>query len=194
MGRSKPLLPLGDRPVICHCLDCLLDAAVDEIIVVTAQNRAEIEFTVGALPVRLVDNPDPASDMAGSVRVSLRAVSDEATGVLVCLVDHPLVSASTIHALVEWHHLDPGSILIPSVQGKRGHPTLFPRPVIHELSGVATLRDVVRRDPSRVRLVDIEDEGTVIDMDTPADYTRVQAEYWRRRTGSLPTLQDTSEF
>lgn len=161
---------------------------------VTAQNRAEIEFTVGALPVRLVDNPDLASDMAGSVRAGLQTVSDEATAVLVCLVDHPLVSASTIYALVEGHHLDPGSILIPSVQGKRGHPTLFPRSVIDELYGVATLRDVVRRDPTRVRLVEIADEGTVIDMDTPDDYIRVQVEYWRRRTGLLPALQDTSEF
>lgn len=192
MGRSKPLLPLGDRPVICHCLDGLLDAEIDEVIVVTAQNRAEIEFAVGALPVRLVDNPDPASDMAGSVRVGMQAVSAAATAVLVCPVDHPLVSAITLHALIEEHRLDPAAILIPFFKERRGHPTLFPRAVIEELHGAATLRDVVRRDPARVRLIEVADEGAVIDMDTPDDYARVQAEYWRRRTGSLPTLQDTA--
>ncbi|OHB31701.1 MAG: hypothetical protein A2X84_00140 [Desulfuromonadaceae bacterium GWC2_58_13] len=185
MGRSKPLLPLGDRPVIRHCLDSLLAAGTPEVILVLGRHGMEIESAVGDLPVVIVRNENPDSDMAGSVRVGLRAIAETATAVLICLVDHPLVSAVTLRALIDRQALDPGSILIPTFQGKRGHPTLFPRKAIEELFEVPTLREVVRRDPARVRLVEVADEGTVLDMDTPDDYA-LMLERWqlRERIGS----------
>jgi len=185
MGHSKPLLPLGDRPVIRHCLDSLLAARVDEIVLVTGPDPAALKAAVTGLPVTMVCNDDPESDMAGSVRVGLRSVSATTSALLVCLVDHPLVSATTIRTLIERHAGDPASILIPCFQGKRGHPTLFPMAVINELSELPTLRDLVRRAPDRIQLVAVDDEGTVNNMNTPDDYQKVQ-DYWQRRTGLKP--------
>jgi CTP:molybdopterin cytidylyltransferase MocA len=184
MGRSKPLLPLGDRPVIRHCLDHLLESGVAEIIVVLGQNRPEIDLVIGEQPVVRVPNPDPDSDMAGSVRVGLGSVAATATAVLVCLVDHPLVSVETLRTLSDWHDVDSSSILIPAFQGRRGHPTLFPRQVIEELLEVPTLREVVRREPGRIRLIEVKDEGTVLDMDTPEDYALVRERWLRREAGT----------
>ncbi len=172
MGRSKPLLPLGDRPVIHHKLNTLRAAGVEEIVVVLGHGADELEQALAGQPVILVRNPDPDSDMAGSVRSGLAAVSSAARGVLVCLTDHPLVHAATIRKLLQVHGQKPGVIAIPSYRRKNGHPTLFPRPVIEELHFLPTLRHVVRRDPGRIWRIEVEDPGVVLDMDTPEDYQR----------------------
>ena len=175
MGRCKPLLPLGDESVIVRCIRTLRAAGIEEVVVVIAPPDGEaVAKVVAPLSVTLVRNDDPESDMAGSIRAGLAAVDRSAPAVLVCLADHPLVSPATIAALCEAHAAEPGRIVIPVHAGRRGHPVLFPRPVIEELSNLPTLRDVVRKDPGRVRLLEVPDPGILLDMDTPADYERAK--------------------
>jgi molybdenum cofactor cytidylyltransferase len=93
--------------------------------------------------------------------------------VIVALCDYPLVSASTIASLASAHEEFPGSILIPFYNLRRGHPLLFPRAVLDELSGGLILRDLVRQDPQRIASIQVDDPGVLIDMDTPEDYQRI---------------------
>ena len=44
-----------------------------------------------------------------------------------------------------------------------------------------TLRDVVHKDPARVRLVEVLDPGVVMDMDTPEDYRKILKSYQHSR-------------
>ena len=121
-------------------------------------------------------------------------------GAVVALVDHPAVHASTVAALVEAALAEVASaeevragaipsrsedrprsgtsrrpaagILIPTFDGRRGHPVVFLRPVWAELLDAPDAfgaKPVVRRDPGRVREVAVEDPGILIDVDTPAD-------------------------
>ena len=79
--------------------------------------------------------------------------------------------------LVNTHVMHPESIIIPSYQGRRGHPTLFPHAVIEDLFRSATLREVIIAHAGKVRLVDVADDGVVLDLDTPADYERAQGRF-----------------
>jgi molybdenum cofactor cytidylyltransferase len=175
MGRCKPLLPLGERPVIRHLVDTLLEVGLDAVIVVTGAEGAAIDRALAGLAVTLVDNPEPESDMAGSLRLGLRASPDDATALLVCLADHPLVSAATIRVLLARHRAEPATIFIPTCDGRSGHPVLLPRPVADELFTLSTLRDVVHRSAQRCRRLEVADPGVTLDMDTPDDYRRALA-------------------
>jgi CTP:molybdopterin cytidylyltransferase MocA len=174
MGTAKQLLPLGPKPAIRHCLDSVVSAGVRDIVVVLGVVHDDIEAAVRGLPVRTAVNSDPQSDMAGSVRTGLGAIDPAATAVLICLSDHPLVSAGTIAAIVRSHSEHADSIIIPRYQGRRGHPTLFPRAAIEHVVRGATLRDVIAARAGQVSLVDVDDEGVVQDMDTPEDYARAK--------------------
>lgn len=174
MGSLKPLLPLADRPVIRWGIDALLAAGVDDIVVVLGPNGAEIAATIDSLPLTVAWNLEPASDMAGSVRTGLSALRADASAVLVCLADHPLVSAATMTLLMEAHRRRPDKIIIPLHDGRKGHPTLFPRQVLEELNGASTLRDIIRKDPGRIELCRVRDRGVLLDMDTPGDYEEMQ--------------------
>jgi molybdenum cofactor cytidylyltransferase len=99
------------------------------------------------------------------------------TGVLIYPSDHPLVSPATITACIAIQHTHRNAIIIPSYQGRRGHPTLFPRPVIEELYFAATLRDVIAANAGLVRLAEVDDDGVVLDLDTPDDYERIKGRF-----------------
>ena len=173
MGQSKQLLPLEGKPVIRHCIDCIIAADIDEIIVVLGRDSEELLKTLHGLPVKAVLNEELGSEMATSVRIGLREVNPYASGVLVSLSDHPLISKETLKNLLRIHHEAPAKIIIPVYKERRGHPTLFPRHVIDEIFKGGTLKDLINRNPERVRTVEVIDEGVIIDMDTREDYERV---------------------
>jgi CTP:molybdopterin cytidylyltransferase MocA len=172
-GQPKQLLPLGNKPVIRHCLDNLVAAGIKDIVVVLSQRESEILNSMKDLPVQIVFNENPESEMAESVRIGLRTLTDFSTGVLVHLSDHPLVSAKTLKSIVQCHLEIPDKIIIPQYKGKRGHPSLFPKPVIDEIFVGLTLRDIIKRDSSRIKFLDVDDEGVILDMDTKEDYEKI---------------------
>ena len=173
MGRPKQLLPLGDKPVIRHCLDAILAADIRDIVVVAGAHNAALAEVLRGTPAQMVQNDDPDSQMADSVRTGLHALKDVFSGVLVCLSDHPLVQTETIKAVVSRHNEEPDCILIPAYRGKRGHPGLFPREIIGELVFGKTLLDLIRKDDRRVEVLDVPDEGIMLNMNTDEDYRRV---------------------
>jgi CTP:molybdopterin cytidylyltransferase MocA len=173
MGRSKQLLPLPDRPAVVRCVETILAAGIVEVIVVVGSQAEEIARTVEGLPVKIVHNEDQESDMAGSVRLGLSALDPDSDGVFICLCDHPLVSPRTLAMMGMHHEASPGSIIIPCCKGLKGHPTLFPRMLLEEIETLPTLRDIIGSHADKVRFLDIDDEGIVLDMDTWEDYQRI---------------------
>jgi molybdenum cofactor cytidylyltransferase len=124
--------------------------------------------------------------MADSVRIGLRTVDETCSGVLVCLADHPLVCSGTYQALINAHQQSLEKIIIPAFKGKRGHPSLFPFSVISEIFFLpTTLRHLVLEDNDRVLVVDVPDEGIVLDMDTGDDYRLVLERYAKMSRGGV---------
>jgi molybdenum cofactor cytidylyltransferase len=174
MGQTKQLLLLGDKPVIRHCVDAFLAAGVPDIVIVAGKEKDGITEALRGLPVTLAVNAVQESDMAESARIGLKSCDPCSSGVLICPADHPLVMPKTVAALILEHSQSPERIIIPCCSGRRGHPSLFPLPVARELFLGGTLRDIVRRDGERVMLMDTEDDGILLDMDTPEDYERLK--------------------
>lgn len=103
MGRPKQLLPLNGKSAIRHCLDGIIAAGVRDVVVVLGMNGGEAAAAFAGLMVKVAFNGNAESEMAESVRIGLRETDPAASGVLVCLADHPLVSAETIGTLIALH-------------------------------------------------------------------------------------------
>lgn len=173
MGSCKQLLRLGGKTALARCLETLLAAGIKEIVVVVGVLGELVAVEAGRFPARVVVNDNPAGDMASSVRTGRAALRAGTGGVVVALCDYPLVLPATVASLLETHAADPDRIVIPSHGGRRGHPPLFPRPVLEELLEGMTLRDLVRSDQSRLRYVEVDDPGILCDMDTMEDYRKL---------------------
>ncbi len=169
MGKLKQLLPLADKSAIRHCLDAITSTGIREVTVVLGPEHETIRREIEGFPVRIAVNERADSEMAESVRAGL-ASSPSFTGVLICLADHPLVSAGTLRRLIGTHVLGPDKIVVPSYKGRRGHPCLFPFDAVRKVFSGMNLRQIIAADTSRVEYVGVDDEGVVLDMDTEEDY------------------------
>ncbi len=174
MGSPKQLLPLNGKPMIRHCLDAILESEIDRPVVVLGPGSEETRRAIQDLPLNVVFNNQKDSEMAQSVRIGIHAVDDACSAVFICLSDHPMVSIETFRILMEWHSQHPDQILIPTYKEKRGHPTLFPLPVLKEIFPDGNLRGIINRNSERVKEVPVIDEGVVLDLDTDEDYQKIR--------------------
>jgi molybdenum cofactor cytidylyltransferase len=113
MGRPKQLLPVNGRPAVRYCAETILAAGIMDVVVVIGPRGGEIEAALEGLPLRIVRNPDPSSDMAGSVRIGLNASDAAGRFVLICLADHPLVAVETMRMVLAEAARNPARIIIP---------------------------------------------------------------------------------
>jgi CTP:molybdopterin cytidylyltransferase MocA len=182
MGSPKALLPDPEgRPFVARIARTFAEAGIDRIVVVTGQQHDGIvgALTADAPPVmpRCVRNPDPSRGQLSSLWVGLEAAAgQDADAVLVTLVDVPMVRASTVRAVVEAWQRTGAPIVRPAIGDRHGHPVLFDRAVFDDLRGAPLehgAKMVVRAYADRIVNVTVDDEGSLADVDTPADYSRV---------------------
>lgn len=174
MGCPKQLLALGHKPVIRHCLDNIIAAGIQQIVVVLGAESNGAVAALQDLSVTTVVNEKTGSEMAESVRIGLRALeSPSSSGVLICLGDHPLASAETMRTVALAHPESPDDIIIPAYNHRRGHPSLFPSALLDEIFYGGTLRNIIDKHSRRVRIIEVPDEGVILDMDTREDYENI---------------------
>jgi molybdenum cofactor cytidylyltransferase len=176
MGSPKALLQYQGQTFIERICTAFLAAGVDELVVVLGARAEELHRALPVHPaLRAVVNPRYFQGQLSSLMTGIGALSSQSKAAVVNLVDHPLVSAATITALMSSFRESPAPILIASYNGKRGHPVLFSSQVYGEILAAPLdqgAKVVVRKDPSRVREVQLDDPGILADIDTPEDYQR----------------------
>ena len=182
MRRPKALLPDPDgRPFVARVVRAFSAADISDVIIVTGSQHAAIVDAIAAdrppiTPV-FVTNPRPALGQLSSVWIGLDAATKlDADGVLVTPVDIPMVHPSTIRQVIEAWERTHAPIVRPAVGERHGHPVLFDRAVFDALRHAPLTegaRAVVHATGDRLMNVTVDDEGCLIDVDTPADYEAI---------------------
>ena len=179
MGRPKALLPDSDgRPFVARLVRTFAAAGLHDIVVVTGSLHAAIAEAVAAdqppVAPNLVNNPQPALGQVSSLWMDLDAAAKLGVeGMLMTLVDIPLVRASTIQKVIDEWTRSRAPIVRPAVGDRHGHPVLFDRSLFDALRHAPItegVRAVVHANADRIVNVEVDDEGCLLDVDTPADY------------------------
>jgi CTP:molybdopterin cytidylyltransferase MocA len=177
MGRPKALLYAGDRTFVSAILGTFREAGVPSVVVVVRPGDAALVTEIeNAGFGRVVENPRPEEGQLSSLLTGLDASDGPAVeGVLVTLVDVPLVSARTIRALLERTAASDAPILRATHLERHGHPVIFKRAVFDALRR-ADPREGARAVMRTVQVEDVEvaDPGVAEDVDTAADYERLR--------------------
>lgn len=173
MGRQKLILPMADgRAVVRASVERVLAAGLDDVVVVTGRDAADVAATLQGLPVRLAVNPRYAEGQSTSLRAGLDALAPGAEAVVIALGDQPLADPRVIRRLVATFQATHRPIAVPVYRDGRGNPALFAAALFEELRAVTGDRggrDVIARDPARVAEVAV-DAPMPADVDTPEDY------------------------
>jgi len=181
MGQPKQIMSINGKPFISHCLDHIFAIGIRDVVVVLGAHRKEVFQAIAGRPTKVIFNWARQSEMADSVRLGLSAVDEGASGVLICLSDHPLVVGETYQRLVDIHRLHPDKILIPTFRKRRGHPVLFPKALIDQVGSGLHMRQIIDRNTGEVKDLDADDMGILWDIDTPEDYN--SAHRWSTALG-----------
>ena len=180
MGSQKLLLPFAGQTVIGHIVCQVLTARIERTVVVTASDGDAIRLALTGKPVTFVVNPDPAAEMLGSVRCGLRALPPECTATIVVLGDQPTIRTELIADLARSFHSTRARIVVPTFQGRRGHPLLISADYFAEVftqhDGVG-LRGLLQAHPSDIVELEVADAAVLNDMDSPEDYTHARSRY-----------------
>jgi len=179
MGRPKALLPIGDDTFVTRVCRTLLDAGVDDLVVVAGAEHQAVAAAASAagLRARVVENTRRHEGQLSSLLAGL-AVADRpgVDAVLVHLVDLPLVRSETARSVIDAFLRTRAPIVRPAVGGRHGHPVLFGRQVFDDLrraDPAAGATAVVRAHAAEVCDVPVDDEGALRDYDTPEDLARL---------------------
>ena len=176
MGRPKALLPFRGRTFLANILDAISHTSIEDTFVILGHHRAEIEQSL-SLP-SVVFNPNYEQGMITSFQAGVRALSWDASGAFLFLVDHPVVEPATIEAMIM--NLAPNRIVLPTFEDRRGHPVLFSSEVLEEILALPSTEGaniVVRKNPARIVEVPVSTPGILVDIDTPEQFEKLREEY-----------------
>ena len=179
------MLPLGGRSVIARLLEALRQAGIADVLVVVRSDDDELAAEVHRGGATLVQPELPPPEMRSSVELALREIQQRHApkpdeGWLLIPADHPVVDASLIEALIDRWQGGTSPILIPTFEGKRGHPAFFRWNLVEETFALPTdagLNRLVRDHAEAVLEVPVATPSILTDLDTPEDYERLLAEF-----------------
>jgi CTP:molybdopterin cytidylyltransferase MocA len=120
-------------------------------------------------------NPDPGEGPITSLRLALGSLPSDTEGVAFCPVDHPLLQAETVAQLLAAFVAGSAPVVLPTLEGRRGHPAVFRNTVFSDLLDPALeggARTVVHRFMATAAKVEVTDRGAVTDVDTPGAYRK----------------------
>jgi len=173
MGRSKAGLELDGQTFLRRVVRALADGGCDPVFVVTAEGDESVAAEARRAGALVLANAEPGEGPITSLRIALGAIEDSIDAVVYLPVDHPLVLAETVSALLEAASTSGAKLTLPMRGAKRGHPAIFSRSLFAELldprlEGGA--RVVVHRHLDSAHLMQSSDAGVIADIDTPEAY------------------------
>jgi molybdenum cofactor cytidylyltransferase len=178
MGSPKALLSSPDgRPFVTRILDTLREAGIVELVVVTGRDHEALVKVLRdglRVPPLIARNTDPSRGQLSSLWVGMDAVvRSDTQGILVTLVDVPMVAVSTVTRVVTAWQRTRAPIVRPALGDRHGHPVIFDRAVLDALRDApidAGAKTVVRAHDRDLLNVPVDDEGCLVDIDTPDEY------------------------
>lgn len=184
MGRPKALLPttVQGQTFISCIVDELRAGGVHDVVVVVGPDSVLLSSELSGLdqPPRRVVNLNPERGQLSSLLVGLRAIDRPGvSGMLVTLVDVPLIDAGTVRRMIDAYRRTHAPIVRPfhpHNHKRYGHPVIFGRSLFDELQKTDTrqgAKPVVHAHLAESVFVEALSEGPFLDVDTPEEYERL---------------------
>jgi molybdenum cofactor cytidylyltransferase len=176
MGSPKALLPYQGRPFLEHLLEVTRHSKIGVRRVVLGAHAEAIGKGVTLKPEEVVINEEWERGQLSSIQLALRSLPAGTDGMLVCPVDHPLVSASLVSGLVDQFYASRAPVVIPVFEGRRGHPVIFSAALYGELESASHelgARSVVWAHKDEVSEYITAEEGCVVNLNDPATFSRM---------------------
>lgn len=181
MGKLKQLLPFSDRPMLEHVIDKVLQGNFVEVYTVIGNGAEEIQQHISVHDARFhwLVNEHYQMGQSTSLQLALHHILPYYKNIMIFLGDLPFVTIETIEkvALVGSESLKVNEhpfIVRPTYHHMQGHPVFIghmTETLANKISGDQGLKSI-RHEFTNKRIIPVENEGVIFDIDTPEDYKK----------------------
>ncbi len=189
MGQPKLLIEIEGTSMIARVVAALHDGGADRVVVVPpadGPDAAAIAASALAAGAEVVVPEAQPAEMRDSVELALAVLDVDPRPDLILLTpgDVPGLHADLVDRLVRESAAHPGWIIVPTHEGRRGHPIVLPWEIavhVRDLPDDAGVNRLVEVHADRIIEVPVDLE--INDVDTPADLDR-----WRAQASGMTVL------
>jgi molybdenum cofactor cytidylyltransferase len=171
MGRPKALVPFEGLTFVEHLLQATNHPRVGIVRDVLCANAERIKAELKLDQETVVVNQDWQQGQLSSIQSAIRSLpADETAGLLLCPVDHPLISSQLVSRLIAEFDSDRKLIVVPTHQGRRGHPVIFHASLYAELLDASPnvgARQVVWAHPDAIAEIETDESGVILNLNDP---------------------------
>ncbi len=179
-GNPKALLSTGEEPSGKKFIELILtrlnEISIKDIIIVVGAHNQEITSNANLKGAKIIYNENWQEGQLSSLRKGISSLDTKSEGFMLNPVDCPFVRKETYEKLISEWHKDKTKIIIPSYEGRNGHPSIFPSWTYDILlnenlpEGAKTL---LKQNPDKTLRIIINDRAITDDIDTTDDYKKL---------------------
>ena len=171
MGSPKALIPYRGTTFAGHLLNVVKHPRVGIVRVVLGAGADKIRERLQLDPAVVVLNSNWEQGQLSSIQAAIRSLPEnETAGLVLCPVDHPIVSAELVAKLIAEFDASGKAVVLPAYRGRRGHPVIFRASLYNELLAASPdvgARQVVWAHQADVVEVPTEEKGIVLNLNDP---------------------------
>jgi molybdenum cofactor cytidylyltransferase len=170
MGSPKALVPFRGISFVQHLVDATRHSRIGVTRIILGADAEKIQPKLGVDPALVVVNAEWEQGQLSSIQAGIRSLPENTEGMILCPVDHPLVSGNLISQIIKQFDSSGKLIALPTFHGRRGHPVIFRALLYDELLTAPPdvgARQVVWAHAQDVVEVPTEEEGVVLNLNDP---------------------------
>ncbi len=178
-GSPKALARLNQTTtVIEHIQKIVLASQMNEIIIVLGDRAEQIKpFIFQGQGIKVVCNENYRRGQTSSFKAGLLRADTGSLGVMLLPIDYPLIQTQTLRILVEKFLETTPSVILPSHNGKNGHPPIFHARLSEELLLVddsTPIHTCIRQHADDKVILPVNDIGVVTSFNTAQEFEQVK--------------------
>lgn len=179
LRQYKQLMNIGDLGIAERVIVNFRRAGVEDIVMVTGYNAENLEKSLKKFNVDFVRNPDyETSQMLDSAKLGFEHIRGKCDRVFFCPGDIPFFTDRTVTDEMDMMDRNPDiSVIIPSYNGRGGHPLLIDCRILPEIlayNGDRGMKGAYESLPAgSTAWTIVNDRGAVIGTETAEEYRRL---------------------
>ncbi len=175
MGELKPLARFGKQTFLETILQNFKNAGIEDVLIVLGYKAEQIAKELNLPPDDFTNNKNYQLGQFSSVQAGVKNLKSNCTGVFLALVDQPQIGSNVLGKIRKNFEENPDKIIIPTYNGKRGHPPVLPKWLFHEIliaNPTQKTSEIIRSHPDKVYELEIGDESILWNINTKQDLER----------------------
>lgn len=170
---NKLLLPYQGQPIVRLVAQQILNANIQQLLVVTGFEADRVRTALEGLPLDFIHNQDYELGLTSSIKKGAEAVDQD---MLICLGDMPLLTTAHYNLLIQQFNKAQKAypIVAPFNGSYKGNPVLFHRKYKSEILALPDhlngCKPVVQANKVNLALVQTQEIAYFSDVDTPESY------------------------